>query len=113
MVAILFCAFAKLYVLLRQAGNLMDLRDLRIVEGELKLQTAANQVTLKQMLDTVLTTEIFVNNFTTKLTQIIEENEMSKWPDMAKELYDFYVKDRHRIMNLECLPEKNELRHQR
>jgi hypothetical protein len=74
---------------------------------------AANQVTLKHMLDTVLTQEIYVNNFTAKLTQIIEENEIAKWPHMTKDLYDCYVKDRHRQMNLDCLPEKTEMKHQR
>ena len=74
---------------------------------------AANAVTLKQMLDQVLTQEISINNFTAKLTQIIEENEMSKWPDMCKDLYDTYVRDKHRQMNADCLAEKTEMRYQR
>lgn len=91
----------------------MDLRDLRIVEKDLQKVVAANQVKLKQMLDQVLTQEIYVNNFTMKLTQIVEENEISKWAGMAKDLYDTYVKDRHRQMNLDALPEKTELKYQR
>lgn len=96
-----------------QADNLLNLRDRKLVEEELKKVIAANAITLKSMLDTVQEQEIVKNNFTMKLTQIIEENEAGKWPDLTKQLYDQYVTDRHREINREALPEKTEIKHQR
>lgn len=97
----------------RQADHLLDLKDVRTVEKDLKAKLSVNAVNLKKMLDKALTVEIYVNNFTAKLTQIIEENEQGKWPDLTKELYDTYVNDTHRQMNTDCLSEKTEMKHQR
>lgn len=96
-----------------QADHLLDLKDVRTVEKDLKAKLSVNAVNLKKMLDKALTVEIYVNNFTAKLTQIIEENEQGKWPDLTKELYDTYVNDTHRQMNPDCLSEKTEMKHQR
>jgi len=100
-------------VSLHQADNLLDLRGLKIVEKKLKAAVAANAITLKNLLDTVQEQEIVKNNFTARLTQIIEENEVDQWPELTKQLHDQYVTDRHREMNREALPEKTEIKHQR
>lgn len=99
-------------MLLFQADNLLDLRDVKIVEEDLKKVLAANTIILKGMLDTFQGEEIVKNNFTAKLTQIIEENEVGKWPELTKQLYDQYVTDKHREINFEALPEQIENKHQ-
>lgn len=101
------------HVSLLQADNLRDLQNLKAVEDELSKVIAANAITLKSMLDAVQEQEIVKNNFTAKLTQIIEENEAGKWPALTKQLYDQYVTDKHREIDQEALPEKNEIKHQR
>jgi len=71
---------------------------------ELKVMVAANAITQKSLLDLVQEQEIVKNNFIVKLTQIIKENEASKWPNLTKQLYDQYVMEKHHKIIHEALP---------
>lgn len=51
--------------------------------------------------------------FTMKLSRIVDENEDTEWPRLAKELYDTFVKDVHRAMNNEGVDAKEQILHQR
>ena len=101
------------YIFGSQAGQLLDLKQAKQTELDLKDKVVVNEGQQKVLLNKLLKRETIINAFTTKLGKLIDENEEKYWVGLTKELYDTYVKDIHREMNMEGIPVREEVKHQR
>ncbi|CAM6125201.1 unnamed protein product [Calypogeia fissa] len=96
-----------------QLSHVMEMKHQTLIVDNLKARLAAVEDDSQKLADQLHERENYVDIFTRALCQVVQEHDVSEWPQLIKQLYINYVKDWHRSETLDHLDAFGEVMHQR
>ncbi len=83
------------HVLCQQAKHIVDLQQSTYLENGMRGKLNIHDNRVKQLHESAIERESYINYFTHLLREIIKENDEHEWPRCTEELYYKFVKGPH------------------
>jgi hypothetical protein len=84
-----------------------------LIVDNLRSKLAVLEEDCQKITDQLHERETYVDMFTRALCQLVQEHDVSEWPQLIKQLYYTYVKDYDRTETFDHLDAFGEVMHQR
>lgn len=96
-----------------QLSHVMEMKHQTLIVDNLKARLAVMDEDNQKLTDQLHERECYVDMFTRALCQLVQEHDVSEWPQLTKQLYFTYVKEMHRTETLDHMDSFGEVMHQR